>query len=376
MSTIDDKVAETLTPPPVEPLVSDFDILESASQTPIDTHYGFLKELGLDFGWGPTAFMEWSFEHVHILLGTPWWLSIPITMLAARVLLFKTYVGSADMAGRMAAIKPHTKDIEARLHKAKLTKDLQAVLQASQEMRAVHKVAGIKVWKSAVPLINIPLGYGMFRLTRNMAHLPVPGLETGGTLWFYDLTLADPYFILPAITSAGTYLLFKLGGETGAAMANLNPVIMNVFKYVMPVVSFIFVSWWPAAMQMTFAFSSVMATTQAFLFRQSWFRNFWGIQPLPTTMNPTSPSPFKGMVVPTQARAVPEEGEESGASRKGLLGWLQDKGLKFVEKNQQTPIGRRTAAETKEAKRYEEKRRKEIDQAKKYRQHMKRNQRY
>lgn len=30
-----------------------------------------------------------------------------------------------------------------------------------------------------------------------------PGLSTGGTMWFTDLTIADPYYILPLI-SAGT----------------------------------------------------------------------------------------------------------------------------------------------------------------------------
>lgn len=34
-----------------------------------------------------------------------------------------------------------------------------------------------------------------------MANLPVDSLKTGGLYWFTDLTLADPYYILPMITS-------------------------------------------------------------------------------------------------------------------------------------------------------------------------------
>ncbi len=30
-----------------------------------------------------------------------------------------------------------------------------------------------------------------------MATAPVESMTTGGTLWFTDLTLADPYYILP-----------------------------------------------------------------------------------------------------------------------------------------------------------------------------------
>ena len=34
-----------------------------------------------------------------------------------------------------------------------------------------------------------------------MANLPVESLKTGGYLWFQDLTVFDPYFILPVICS-------------------------------------------------------------------------------------------------------------------------------------------------------------------------------
>ena len=34
-----------------------------------------------------------------------------------------------------------------------------------------------------------------------MAYLPVESFKTGGYLWFQDLTLYDPYFVLPFICS-------------------------------------------------------------------------------------------------------------------------------------------------------------------------------
>ena len=39
-----------------------------------------------------------------------------------------------------------------------------------------------------------------------MAKLPVESMTTGGVLWFTDLTVCDPFFLLPIIT-AGTLLL-------------------------------------------------------------------------------------------------------------------------------------------------------------------------
>lgn len=139
-------------------------------------------------------------------------------MIATRVVFFKAYLASADTSARIAVVKLHLKDTEARLQKAKQDRDTLKMMQATQEMRTAYQIAGIKMWKGLGPLMNIPFGYGMFRLTRNMCELPVPGMETGGILWFYDLTIADPYFILPVVTGAGTYFMFKVGQQQRMAV--------------------------------------------------------------------------------------------------------------------------------------------------------------
>ena len=77
-------------------------------------------------------------------------------------------------------------------------------------MRNLYASAGIKLWKNLLPAIQVPLAYGMFRLTRNMASLPVPGFEDGGVLWFRDLTVSDPFFLLPMITGISTFYMFKV----------------------------------------------------------------------------------------------------------------------------------------------------------------------
>ena len=52
--------------------------------------------------------------------------------------------------------------------------------------------------------------FGMFRLLRGMAALPVPGLEDGGILWFQDLTMPDPFYILPVASAAVMYYIMKV----------------------------------------------------------------------------------------------------------------------------------------------------------------------
>ena len=200
-----------------EPFAASFDdyntssIEEITSDLPlIPETIGYLKDLGLDFGWGPTALVEYLLEHIHVYTATPWWASIGLMALVIRLALLKPYIDSADVSARVATIAEVQKPIKARLDAAKAARDQTKVMQASQEMLALHRQAGIRIWKVAVPLLQLPIGFGMFRLLRRMTELPVPGLEDGGLLWLKDLTMSDPYFILPALTGLGIYYTVKV----------------------------------------------------------------------------------------------------------------------------------------------------------------------
>ena len=180
------------------------------STPPVYDYIGFLKELGLDYGWGPTAFVETLLEHVHIYLGTPWWASIGISILLIRAALFKFYIDAADSAARRQFIKPLEEPITARMKVARAEKNTIAMREAWDERSALYKVAGIVWWKSFVPFVQIPIGFGTFRLMRGMASLPVPGFDVGGLLWIYDLTVPDPSYSLPLVTAWAYYHAFKV----------------------------------------------------------------------------------------------------------------------------------------------------------------------
>ena len=191
-------------------LSTSLDEVTSSIPPPVYDHLGFLKEMGLDYGWGPTAFVETLLEHVHVYLGTPWWASIGISMLIIRAVLLKFYIDAADSSARRQLIKPLEEPITARMRAAQAARDQGASRKAWLERSALHKSAGIIWWKSFVPFLQLPIGFGTFRLMRGMAALPVPGFDTGGLLWMTDLTLPDPYYILPVATAAAYYYTFKV----------------------------------------------------------------------------------------------------------------------------------------------------------------------
>lgn len=211
ITTDHDSVAATNAPIIDDSLGNASEIIASVTHPPIEPHYGFLKELGLDFGWGPTTLMEWLVEHIHIFLGTPWWATIAISVVVLRAALFRIYALAADSSARTAAVQIHLKDVQSRIEKAKQTRDFNAMMQGTQELRNAYARAGIKMWKNFMPFMALPFSFGLFRLARAMAALPVPGLEDSGILWFRDLTVSDPTFLLPIITGVASFYVFRVG---------------------------------------------------------------------------------------------------------------------------------------------------------------------
>lgn len=55
-----------------------------------------------------------------------------------------------------------------------------------------------------------------------MAQLPVPGFDNEGFGWVTNLTLADPYYILPSLAGLGFVAVLESGGELGGGAANMS----------------------------------------------------------------------------------------------------------------------------------------------------------
>ena len=179
----------------------------------VQEYPGWLKDIGLDYGWGTTALFERLLEYVHMYTGTPWWGSTLIVILIIRTLLLKLYFDSADTMARYKLIKPLEAPLQERYKQAIRTKDPMETKKIWTEMNALRKSAGMVMWKQFVPLIQIPISFSLFRLMRGMSTLPAPGFETGGFLWFKDLTIPDPYFIMPIVQTAAMYQTIAVRDE-------------------------------------------------------------------------------------------------------------------------------------------------------------------
>lgn len=90
----------------------------------------------------------------------------------------------------------------------------QDALIARMQMKLMESEAGVVKRRIFYPFIQIPFTFAMYKLCRGMAALPVPGLETQGFWWFTDLTVSDPLYILPCISTAMLFLSTKVSLST------------------------------------------------------------------------------------------------------------------------------------------------------------------
>lgn len=191
---------------------SSLDSITAADYPRIDEHVGYLKDLGLDYGWGPTSLLQTLLEYIHIYSGTGWGVSIILTSLLVRLVFLKAFINASDVSARAAIIAPTVAPLKARMKEARAVNDMHLMREVTSELRQVYKVAGVQMWRTFVPMLQIPLGFGTFRLMRGMADLPVPGLDSAGVLWLTDLTHSDPFFIFPIFTGLSFHLTFAVSG--------------------------------------------------------------------------------------------------------------------------------------------------------------------
>ncbi len=201
---------------------------------------GYLHALGLDFGWGPTSMCQWLLEHIHVYTGLPWWGSIVAAAVLFRAAIFLPSLTAAEHSAKLQVLRRNPKYVGAMAEmQAQVAKGGSAArakaMEARMTMKQMQTAVNVSTWRMFIPMINVPFGYGMFRLVRAMSVLPVPDLETAGLLWFTDLTVPDPFFILPIAGAVQMIWLARVRSSLpfpspSRAHGTANPQYSSVFS--------------------------------------------------------------------------------------------------------------------------------------------------
>ena len=160
---------------------------------------GDLASLGLCANT-PVGWLQSMMEYVHVHMGLPWWFAIIASTFLLRAAIFPVMMKAQKNGVVLNNVNPEIQQ---------LMKKQRAYRQVGNQMLA--ELCSMKIWKiyqknkcnplkmAVMPLIQLPLFVSFFMAVRKMAAVPVESMKTGGVLWFQDLTVADPYYVLPVL---------------------------------------------------------------------------------------------------------------------------------------------------------------------------------
>lgn len=208
---VDEAAASAVSTPVVPPDTASADVVERlpdltdavVTHGPAALQYGDLAALGLT-GWTPAGFVRWTLEIINVATGLPWFWTIVAGSLFWKLVLVPISITSLQNSARLLPIQPEVVRLQKKMELIRVTGGSRHEgAKTAMEMRKLYKSAGVNILTSTlVPFIQLPITLGVFFGVRKMCDLPLPQLTASGLDILPDLTVADPYFILPALLCA------------------------------------------------------------------------------------------------------------------------------------------------------------------------------
>jgi YidC/Oxa1 family membrane protein insertase len=182
--------------------------------------------------------------------GAPWWLSIVILTVIVRTLLFPLTVRQVKSMRAMQDLKPEMDKIRAK-YKDNKQKQQEEIMKLYQE-------SGVNPFGSCLPLlIQLPIFITMFYVIKDFGYTH-PDFTSGGILWFQDLSVQDPYYVLP-ILSAVTML-----AASEITSKHIDPQQRWLMR-ILPVVFTVFLLTFPAGLFMYWITSNLVTLAQNYV---------------------------------------------------------------------------------------------------------------
>jgi len=181
--------------------------------------------------------------------GAPWWLSIMMLTVVVRTVLFPLTIRQVKSMRKMQDLKPAMDKLRAE------HKDDPRMLQ--QEMMKLYREGGANPLGGCLPIfVQLPVFIVLYYTIREFDKLE--SFRTGGLLWFQDLTVYDPLYILPVLYIATMMVSQEI------AMQNTAPEQKKIMRF-MPLVFGIVLLRFPAGLFVYWVTSNVISIVQNLL---------------------------------------------------------------------------------------------------------------
>ncbi len=202
-------------------------------------------ERSIDYGWFAFiakpmhSFLSWMYQYV----GNYGWCIILLVLCIKILFFWPTQKSYESMAG-MRKLQPEM----ARM-KELYGDDRQKM---SQEMMALYKKHKVNPLGGCLPiLIQIPVFFALYKvllMSIEMRQAPFIG-------WIHDMSVQDPYFVLPIIMGASMFVQQKLNPQPA------DPMQAKVMQFLPPVFTILFL-FFPAGLVLYWVVNNVLSIAQ------------------------------------------------------------------------------------------------------------------
>ncbi|VDL79366.1 unnamed protein product [Nippostrongylus brasiliensis] len=241
---------------------------------PFQAGESVLGELGLLSWWKPSSYFRVALEGIHMHADIPWWATIVCATVTLRLALIIVPIMSQRLVAKQSQYKKELDDFRQRIESARLEGNNLLQQQIFLEQRDFLKSKDIRLGRQFLILIaNGGVFATQFFAIKKMVEVNYPGLATGGTAWFTDLTATDPYLALPFMSAVTMALVTRVGIEMGTSADQMTPTMRIGMQYVLPVVIFGISSQFATGVCVYWCASNMVSLIYAGAFRTPAIRN-------------------------------------------------------------------------------------------------------
>ena len=202
-------------------------------------------ELTVDYGilWFIAQPIFWLLKHIHSILGNWGWSIICLTILI-KLLFFPLSAASYKSMARMRAVAPKLAAL-----KEQHGDDRQKMSQAMMEL---YKKEKINPLGGCLPiLVQMPVFLSLYWVLLESVEMR----QTPWMFWITDLSIKDPFFILPIIMGATMFIQQRLNPTPP------DPMQAKVMK-LMPIIFTFFFLWFPAGLVLYWVTNNTLSILQ------------------------------------------------------------------------------------------------------------------
>lgn len=223
-----------------------------------------------------------SIVALHQYLDIPLFAAIAAATLAVRVALLPISINTVRNGARMAIMKPELNRLTEAMKKDPNGDQMANKLQHQKQLQALFKKYDVNPFRSMIwPLFQLPVFMGFyFSLMKLGIYYPVEA-STGGALWFPNLSLSDPMYILPVVNSLSFILLTELTMDVNMEnKSTMKNVMRGVGVLMLPLTMNL-----PAAVFNYWIVSNTFTIAQTGLLKNSAIKKMFNIPDMPKEEN-------------------------------------------------------------------------------------------